>query len=99
MGLQCLHDGLDAEDNEQDVECGHDSCVKKQKNKCLAVVEADAAVDPGTRLSVMGYQWWSILRTQRLQVLQWWVRSGLNVWQMRQYFLSCALMPKPYIDV
>lgn len=49
VGLQCLHDGLDAEDNEQDVECGHDSCVKKQKNKCLAVVEADAAVDPGTR--------------------------------------------------
>ena len=29
-------------------------------------------------------QWWSILRTQRLQVLQWCVRSGLGVWHFLQ---------------
>ena len=30
-------------------------------------------------------QWWSILRTQRSQVLQWWHRSGLMLRHVAQY--------------
>ena len=30
-------------------------------------------------------QWWSMLRTQRLQAEQWWQRSGLKMLHIRQY--------------
>lgn len=42
------------------------------------------------------YQWWSMLRTQRLHAEQWWVLSGLKTWHIRQYFLLALFCPKPY---
>ena len=33
-------------------------------------------------------QWWSIFNTQVRQLEQWWVRYGLKLWHIKQYFLG-----------
>ena len=41
-------DGVDGEEGDDEVEEGDDRCVEEHEDEGLAVVEADAAVDPGT---------------------------------------------------
>lgn len=35
-------------------------------------------------VEVGAYQWWSMFNTHLLHVRQWWVLSGLKIWQMMQ---------------
>ena len=44
-------------------------------------------------------QWWSIFKTHRLHYEQWWLLSGLNILQGRQYrlaFFSSGVNPANY---
>lgn len=44
-----LNDRLDAKHYSKNIDHSHDSCIKKHKHECFAVIKSNAGVHPGTR--------------------------------------------------
>ena len=93
-GPEVGDEGGEGEEEDEGVDEGEEDGVEEHEEEELAVVEADARVDPGAGWG-QGYQWWSMFRTHRLHDEQWCVLSGLYTWQMRQYFRVVLVSPNP----
>ena len=69
-GPEVGDDGGEGEEEDEGVDEGEEDGVEEHEEEELAVVEADAGVDPGAGWDE-GYQWWSMFRTHRLHDEQW----------------------------